>query len=80
MQEYIEFIETSLQQDFVRESILVVISVIFGGLITVIINNGAMKKQSRFDMQRKIIEGLLQQAGARLFAAQNRLGDSPSLQ
>lgn len=62
MQQYIEFIKTSFQQDFVQESALVVMSVVFGGLITVIINNGAMKKQSRFDMQRKIIEELLQQA------------------
>ena len=62
MQECIEFIKVSFQQDFVQESVLVVMSVVFGGLITVIINNGAMKKQSRFDMQRKIIEELLQQA------------------
>lgn len=62
MQEYVEFIKASLQQDFVQESILVVVSVVFGGLITVIINNGAMKKQSKFEMQRKIIEGLLQRA------------------
>lgn len=62
MQQYIEFIKTSFQQDFVQESTLVVMSVVFGGLITVIINNGAMKKQSRFDMQRKIIEELLQEA------------------
>jgi hypothetical protein len=62
VQEYVEFIKASLQQDFVQESILVVMSVVFGGLITVIINNGAMKKQSKFEMQRKIIEGLLQRA------------------
>ena len=55
MQEYVEFIKVSLQQDFVQESILVVMSVVFGGLITVIINNGAMKKQSKFEMQRKIL-------------------------
>lgn len=62
MQQCIEFIKTSFQQDFVQESTLVVMSVVFGGLITVIINNGAMKKQCKFDMQRKIIEELLQQA------------------
>lgn len=62
MQQYIKFIKTSFQQDFVQESTLVVMSVVFGGLITVIINNGAMKKQCRFDMQRKIIEELLQDA------------------
>jgi hypothetical protein len=58
----IEFIKASLQQNFVQESILVVMSVVFGGLITVIINNGAMKKQSKFEMQRKIIEELLHRA------------------
>lgn len=62
MQQCIEFIKTSFQQDFVQESTLVVMSVVFGGLITVIINNGAMKKQCKFDMQRKIIEELLQDA------------------
>lgn len=62
MQQSIDFIKASFQQSFVQESTLVVLSVVFGGLITVIINNGAIKKQSRFDMQRRIIEELLQQA------------------
>ena len=40
---------------FAKEVILVVFVAVFGGICTVVINNGAMKKQSRFDMQYKIL-------------------------
>ena len=40
---------------FAKEVILVVFGAVFGGICTVVINNGAMKKQSRFDMQYRIL-------------------------
>lgn len=41
---------------FAKEVILVVFGAVFGGICTVIINNGAMRKQCRFDMQYKILK------------------------
>ena len=62
MQEITECSKKLFEANFIQESTLVVISVVFGGLLTVIINSGAIKKQSKFDMQRKIIEEILQEA------------------
>lgn len=41
---------------FFQDFIIAFIGVIFGGVVTVIINNGAMRKQCRFDMQYKILD------------------------
>lgn len=38
-----------------KEILLIVFGAIFGGVCTVIINNGAMRKQCKFDMQHKIL-------------------------
>jgi uncharacterized protein YegL len=54
LQECIEFIRASLQQDFVQESILVVMSVVFGGLITVIINNVSVKNFTHITVPAKM--------------------------
>lgn len=40
---------------FAKEVILIIFGAVFGGICTVIINNGAMRKQCRFDMQYKIL-------------------------
>jgi hypothetical protein len=62
LQQVMDFFRKSLQETFAQESLLIIMSVFFGGVITVIVNNGAMKKQSRFDMRRKILDELLQQS------------------
>lgn len=40
---------------FAKEVLLVVIGAVFGGFCTVIINNGAIRKQCKFDMQYQIL-------------------------
>lgn len=40
---------------FTQEVLLVVIGAVFGGICTVIINKGAIRKQCKFDMQYKIL-------------------------
>ena len=40
---------------FAKEVILIIIGAIFGGVCTVIINNGAMRKQAKFNMQYRIL-------------------------
>lgn len=40
---------------FAKEVLLVVFGAIFGGFCTVIINNGALRKQCKFDMQYQIL-------------------------
>jgi len=40
---------------FTQEVLLVVLGVVFGGICTVIINRGAIRKQCKFDMQYKIL-------------------------
>lgn len=41
---------------FAKEILLVAIGAVFGGICTVIINIGAMRKQCQFDMQYKILK------------------------
>jgi len=41
---------------FLKECVLVFISVVLGGVCTVAINNGAMRKKCRFDMQHDILK------------------------
>ncbi|WP_449290974.1 hypothetical protein [Oscillibacter ruminantium] len=41
---------------FTKDAFLVIFGAVFGGICTVIINNGAMRKQCRFDMQYKILK------------------------
>ena len=41
---------------FTKDAFLVIFGAVFGGVCTVIINNGAMRKQCRFDMQYKILK------------------------
>lgn len=41
---------------FAKDCLLVLLSVIFGAIFTAIINNGAMKKQSKFSLQYEILK------------------------
>lgn len=45
---------------FLKECILIFLSVISGGVITVYINTGAMRKQSKYEMQHTIINSIFE--------------------
>ncbi|MGX8797648.1 hypothetical protein ACR6HW_16545 [Fusibacter sp. JL298sf-3] len=49
-----------LSYPFTKESLLVLLSVILGAIFTAIINNGAMKKQSKFNLQYEILKNELE--------------------
>lgn len=49
------------QYQFTKDFIITCMGVVFGGVITVIINKGAIRKQAYFDLQYKILDELIQQ-------------------
>ena len=53
-----EFFET---YKFAQECILIFLSVILGGICTVFINKGAMRKQCQFNMQHEILSDAMNQ-------------------
>lgn len=56
MVDFLKNIETFFATySFSKDVILVVFGAVFGGICTVIINNGAIRKQCKFDMQYKIL-------------------------
>ncbi len=56
MVDFFKSIETFFATySFSKDVILVVFGAVFGGICTVIINNGAIRKQCKFDMQYKIL-------------------------
>lgn len=57
MYDVVTTIETFFETySFTKEAFLVIFGAVFGGICTVIINNGAMRKQCRFDMQYSILK------------------------
>lgn len=59
--EIVEKIETLFKTyPFAKECVLVFLSVILGGIFTAVINNGAMRKKCKFDMQYEILKSEIQ--------------------
>lgn len=50
-----------VQYQFTKDFIITCMGVVFGGVITVIINKGVIRKQAYFDLQYKILDELIQQ-------------------